>query len=92
MHKFYEIALLLLTQVRQSTQPSSCGSVLLTSSTWACVCCSLRLLEVLGGAGGPPPGAPSGPGAPGAPGGPAGGAASGADLENKSTGRMRFLS
>lgn len=53
--------------------------VKLTSSTWACVCCSLRLLVVLGGAGGAPPGAPSAPGAPGAPGAPAG-AASGADL------------
>ena len=54
------------------------GLLQLTSSTWACVCCSLRLLEVLGGpAGGPPPGAPSAPGAPGAPGAAA---ASGADL------------
>ena len=55
--------------------------VQLTSSTWACVCCSRRLLEVLGGPGGAPPGAPSAPGAPGAPGAPAGGAASGADLK-----------
>lgn len=52
-----------------------------TSSTWACVCCSLRLLVVLGGPAGAPPGAPSAPGAPGAPGAPPGAAgASGADI------------
>lgn len=50
----------------------------LTSCTWACVCCCLRLLVVLGGPGGAP-GAPSAPGAPWAP-GAAAGAASGADL------------
>lgn len=53
--------------------------VKLTSSTWACVCWSLRLLVVLGGGGGAPL-APSAPGAPGAPGAPAG-AESGADLQ-----------
>lgn len=47
-----------------------------TSSTWACVCCSRRLLDVLGGPAGGPAGAPSGPGAPGA----LGAAASGADI------------
>lgn len=55
----------------------------LTSSTWAWVCCSLRLLLVLGGPAGGPAGAPSAPGAPGAPGAPAGGAASGADLKKR---------
>lgn len=74
--------MLLLSTYCMKIRPAS-QSVLvhLTSSTWACVCCSLRLLEVLGGAGGPPEGAPSGPGAPGAPGAPPGAAASGADLK-----------
>lgn len=58
--------------------------VRLTSSTWACVCCSLRLLEVLGGPEGAA-GAPSAPGAPGAP-GAAAGAASGADLRARNRG------